>query len=146
MDGWYVRELLLTRDLIRSSVIDSFNSGELDEDFGDFSVYVPSFDDSTYDDLLTVEIAFKSLSDRGLFTDKERVVTLLIMEGYSISSIAKKLKIHRDTVNPIFKHSCRKIAFYLGDYFTNEGFLTYMSNKYNLTAVQKDKIEKIMEK
>jgi len=119
--SWYVKRLILDGASIKSKIIFS-------EEENNFI----NFDDDTYMDILSVEIKVKELFDLELLTEKEFNVIQLLYLGNSFNYVAKELGLTRPTVISIFEGVCTKLAFSLGDHFTNEGFINYISNKYSL--------------
>ncbi len=120
MKSWYVEYLIMNR----------------------FEIYKNPEDDlDTYEDLLEVLRATKKLKESKLFLDKEYEVLEAVP---SISSCAKVLGIHRDRVKRLLDSACGRIAEYLGDYFTDIGFIDYMENKYNLSYIDKELLQKYM--
>jgi hypothetical protein len=93
----------------------------------------PEKDLDTYEDLLEVVKAYAILRKKGLLTKKE----IDVLESVpSITSAAKVLSFSRNTVFYLYKNACNKIGEYLGGYFTDEGFINYMREKYKLTEQQ----------
>ncbi len=120
MKSWYVEYLIMNR----------------------FDIYKnPTNDLETYEDLLEVLRVTKKLKENKLFSDKEYEVLEAIP---SITSGAKVLGMERHAVKRLFESACGKIAEYLGDYFTDVGFIDYMENKYNLSFTEKEKLQKYM--
>lgn len=120
MKSWYVEYLIMNRFDIVSN---------------------PEQDLDTYEDLLDVVKAYATLRKRGLLSEKE----ISVLESIpSITSAAKVLVLTRKTVFHLFKNACSKIGEYLGGYFTDEGYINYMHEKYNLTDKQNYNLQLFM--
>lgn len=151
--SWYVRRLLLDKDNIRESmnVVKESSSGiYLDDTFDDLNTYYGNkllyydsfdFDSDMYLDLLTVEKKLEELIDKNLITKSEFKVLELVLSNKTISQIERDDSISRPTVMKKFYDICNRIAYHLGDYFTDDGFITYISDKYNLTDKQIEKLK-----
>jgi hypothetical protein len=152
MDGWYVRQLFLDSNIIRSNIVNTYvvkeprSVDEYDDDYENYLYYYVDVDNPSFEDLLLVESAFDTLYESGSLSDKEHVITLMMADNYSVKEISSKLKIKSRTVYMIFAKVSAKIAFYLGGYFTNEGFLDRICKKHSLTAKQINALNFIMEK
>lgn len=109
-----------------------------------------SFDDQVNvyqdvdDDILDIENAIDILHESKVFSKNEKAVLDLIMEGYIFADVSKKLGIFRLTVYSNFDSACTKIAAHLGGHFTDEGFLNYMQDKYELDSASVEKLREFM--
>ncbi len=133
MSAWYVGRLILDSTKIRSKIAEggtSSNDLELDDDL--------------YSDMLSVEMAIDDLCKKGLLKKRELEVINRLRMGISFRNTSKDLKMYLSGVYSIFREVCTKIAFYLGDHFTDEGYVEYMSYKYCLSDEDIDCIIKIM--
>lgn len=114
--SWIVETILNNRNIIRSRAIDQLNI-ESDE----------------YNDLITIENAINSLLEKGKISDKELEILDMTGNGDTVSMVASKEKGKRDkSLIKKYKNLCDRVAFYLGGYFTDEGYLNHMKLKYNL--------------
>lgn len=120
MKSWYVEYLIMNRFDIACD---------------------PENDMDTYGDLKTVLETIKELNQKNLITEKEMEVLKSVP---SITSAEKILKIDRNTVRRLLSSACYKVGAYLGDYFTDEGYIDYMKNKYNLTENQLENLKLFM--
>ena len=91
-------------------------------------------------------MAIERLKELGLISDFELDVLSLVSSGATFNYITKTLSITNPTLRKIFKKLCDKIAFYLGDYFTDDGYIDYMQKKYNLNDDEVEKITKIIKR
>lgn len=95
--------------------------------------------------LREMEEKIKELVDSGQISELEYKVIVMLSEGNSYKEVSEKLKISRKTARNIFNSSCDKIAFSLGGFFTDEGYIEYMSEKYSLSDQQVEEIMRIFE-
>lgn len=87
-----------------------------------------------YNDLVAVENAIETLAKMGKISNKEMDILAMTGSGETVSMIASREKGKRDwSLSRKYEQVCDRIAFYLGGYFTDEGYLDYMKIKYNLT-------------
>lgn len=100
-------------------------------------------DDDLYSDLLSVEMTIEKLYKNNLISKRELEIIDRLKAGFSFRKVEEDLKISRRRLYNIFKEVSTKIAFYLGDHFTNEGYVEYMSFKYSL---EDDEIEHLCQK
>jgi hypothetical protein len=104
------------------------------------------FDVDLYDDLITLEQAIEKLFNEGRISSYELMVINLISTSKSFRTLEKEYKISRVTLSKDFKNICDKLAFYLGGYFTDLGYIKKLKQKYNLSSSSVSKlIEKFME-
>jgi hypothetical protein len=122
MSAWYVGRLLLDSTSIRSKIME----------VGNYSTSL-ELDDDLYSDLLSVEMAIEKLYKINLINKRELEIINRLKMGISFRNIEKDLKLSRPRIYHIFREVCTKVAFYLGEHFTNEGYVEYMSFKYSLT-------------
>lgn len=101
----------------------------------------PDFESDEYNNLLIVEKEIISLRKNGLLSDLETAIIGLVAEGYLLSDIAGKIKLSSKTVSKIFELSCNRIAFSLGDEFTDAGFIDEFSYKNKLSREEQDRLE-----
>jgi len=138
--SWYVRKLLLERDSIKSLIRDTYENGSaLDLEENQFEFY--DFNSDVYMDLLTVEKKLKELIDNGLISSDELRVLEYILSNRTVSQIERDEDISRPTINKKFADICSRVAFHLGGIFTDEGFIYYLTNKYNLKKEQISKLK-----
>jgi len=131
--GWYVEKLLLERDKIKANIFESTDIPVYDEEEFEGISIRDNLESDLHLDLIEVERKIKELLDKKLLTDYEIMIINAVITGISYSSLAKELDISRVTIAKEFRGVCDKIAYYLGDHFTDEGYQEYMRDKYNLT-------------
>lgn len=140
MSSWYVERLLLDRHSIRSRLFESSDRNVF-ADEKTSATTKDAFSDDTYLDLLDVESKIEDLVRKGLLNSTEIRVLKLILDGNSISDIVNITKMSNRMVSTTYKRVCGKIAFHLGDHFTNEGYISYMTEKYSLNDEQIEKLK-----
>jgi len=169
MSGWYVEVLLLNREVIKSDIIsreekiDSIQEyldnlgnyniksyGEYDSDYTydpygyilehllDTNMsgisFVSNLGDDLHSDLLDVERTYNKLYKEKIITkDEVNALKIMLLRNYP-----KEMR----TVFKNFKSLCSKIAYVLGDYFTDDGYIEMLKKKYNLTPEQVNRIYK----
>lgn len=95
-----------------------------------------------YDDLLTVEEKIKYLYERGYITDFDLLIISCVQTNRSFRKLEREYGISRLTLSTRFKKICEKIAFYLGDYFLDEGYIIKLQKKYHLSASEVKRLNK----
>jgi len=140
MSGWYVEQLLLDREAIREAIKETSDVNCL-EMVDDYILY--NVDSDTYCDLLSVEMELSRLIKKGLISGLDLQVLNSILGGTPFSVIGAELNLgsKRLSVDGIFKSICSRIAFVLGEHFTNDGYINYLQNKYDLSQDDIDKIK-----
>lgn len=95
-----------------------------------------------YNDLLLVEKAVKELEKRGLLSSDD----LKIIDEMSgtIAGFESKPKTQKETESRKYVIICERLAFYMGGYFTDGGYLSYMTRKYKLTEEQVETLQNFM--
>jgi hypothetical protein len=121
--AWVVEELIKNRYYIRDT--DDYN-------------------EDTKEDLLSVERAIKSLIVSDVLTEKDKEILDFVSQGFSFSEIGTFTGLYRITVSRYFHTMCEKIAEYLGDYYTDEGFILHMSDVYHLSPDQVEQMKEYM--
>ncbi len=117
--SWLVENYIINRESIKSS--SDINSDE-------------------YMDILIIEMLVEKLNRKGIITNKELRILNLVSSGYTFDDVSKEMDLSRPVISVIFSMICRKIAFILGGYFTNDGFLEYIREKYDFNDETMEKI------
>ncbi len=162
MSGWYVERLLLDSEIIYASIVDkedyygyeyglnsnydtdydyNYNTGGSDYVYKTINI---DFENDLYEDLLIVKSKMNELIKDGLIKKDELQIVDLILSNKSFSILEKENNISRKTLALKFKKLCAKIAYYLGGYFTDDGYLNYIKEKYKLTDEQINKARDFM--
>lgn len=90
------------------------------------------FDDSQYQDMIVIDEAIATLQSSGMVTDYELEVLDYVKAGGKFSTKIKTIKGDRGAQAKRYYDVCDRIAFFLGGYYTNDGYLDYMKSKYKL--------------
>jgi DNA-binding CsgD family transcriptional regulator len=88
--------------------------------------------EDAYDDLLSIEMTISKLIREKALTPAEISALELLKDNLSITEIARLLDLEVHTMKKVIDSACSKVAFCLGDHFTDDGFIVYMIKKYNL--------------
>lgn len=112
---WYVEYLLLFGDAIRSE-------GQIESDI--------------YDDLMSVELALKSLVANEELDSKDIQIINTVTTCKSIREASRNMGYPVMTVARRFTKVCKLIANRLGGIFTDEGYLQNIAEKYSLCPEQ----------
>lgn len=115
---WYCSILLLNRDIIREQ---------------------QDIDSDEFNDLILLEKKIVEFREDHLFTSAE-LELLDMMYGSKIEDPVR----YATLLRRYFDGICTKLTIALGGIFTDEGYIDYMHNKYNLTDEQVNTIEKYM--
>lgn len=91
-----------------------------------------------FNDLLLIEKAIKELKEKGLLSEYE--VNLLenaTDKGFPLEFIKASEK-SKYVLSKEYGKVCERLAYYLGGYFTDDGYLSYIQKKY---ALDDEKVE-----
>jgi len=121
--SWLVETLLLGRIAIRSE---------------------SNVDSDEYHDLILVEQKISELLDLGLIDVFELSIMNYVLSNRPYSELEKMLSISRETISKYFRGICNRVSYALGGYFTDEGFMEHMKDKYNLTGEHVEKMKEHM--
>ncbi len=136
--SWYVETLLKNKYRLKNNIFD------YQREDNNVSLLV-NLDDDSYNDIIQIEKLIEDLFEKGFIAPKEVEVLNAVSTGKSMNSLEKEIGIGRLVISKIFSTTCEKIAYILGGYFTDEGFINYMINKYKLNESQIEMMEKYME-
>lgn len=102
---------------------------ELDEDSVGYDD--PFIESDEFNDLMMIEKAVDELKELSLLSEED--LQVLYSSGQGIYTEGNK---QRKTQARHFYFVCERIAYYLGGYFTDDGYLHYLAKKYKLTSKQ----------
>ncbi len=138
--SWIIQNLLSNRTRIRGKTFNQSLEG----------IYVPSADlvdmsdledtlgytdplieSDEFNDLLVVEKAIEELKDMNLLSQRDLKVLEREVGGYYNRKNGK-----RKTQSKEFSNLCERIAYFIGGYFTDEGYISYLVKKYRLSQEQ----------
>lgn len=105
---------------------------------------VGDIDSDEFNDLMVIEKAISDLSQTGTLSDQDLLIINSASEGGFASRVSKSIGINRNTLSKSYNKICERIAFYLGGYFTDEGYLGYMKKKYKLSDEQVEELRDFM--
>jgi hypothetical protein len=90
-------------------------------------------DDDDYNDLFLVEAKIKELAVKGLLSSSDLDIIAYMRNGKDTSESTKGEKW---VLSKKYSEICDRIAFYIGGYFTDDGYIAYIANKYKLDTEQ----------
>lgn len=104
----------------------------------------PDIDSDEYNNLLVVESKINNLYSGGFLSDVDLFIIELMADGKPIKNLEAEIGKSRLTISKTFIQLCDRIAYFLGGYFTDEGFLDNMKELYKLDGSQMDKLKEHM--
>jgi hypothetical protein len=102
------------------------------------------YNEDTKEDLISVERAITELIRENTLSEQDKQLIDYVSQGYSFAEVGSFMNLYRITVSRYFHTMCEKIAEYLGDYFTDEGFILHMSDVYHLSIEQTEQMKEYM--
>ncbi len=93
-----------------------------------------------YNDLIVIEKKYNDLYKLGIITNDDISLIEYMKDGKPLVNSKEGFGKNRMGVSKDFVNLCNKIAFYLGGYFTDDGYIHYMKTKYHLTDEQVGKM------
>jgi len=126
--SWYVENLLRSAKSIRDSIMVSENN-----------ITDTNMGSDLYLDLLSIEKTLNDLYEKKLIKFFDKKIVTMLSNGDSIEDVAEKLGVARPTITKRFSTVCDRVAFILGDNFSDVGYINYMKEKYNLNEEQINK-------
>jgi len=93
-----------------------------------------------YISLLTLESKIIELYKKDIIKQDELDLLVDISNLIDLDKVSEKLDIHKVTVIRRFERLANKLAYYLGSYYTNFGYVSYMVDKYNLDTGETNKL------
>lgn len=97
-----------------------------------------------YNDLLIIEKKIKELYEKGLLDDEDLEIIEHVSDGKPMNEVGLEVKKSKLILAKRFYAICNKIAYSLGGQFTDEGYLDYMQEKYNLAEEEIEVMRKHM--
>ena len=98
-----------------------------------------------YNNLLTVEAKIKELYSEGFLSDMDLYIIDLVSDGRPIKELEEPIGKCRITISKTFIQICNRIAYFLGGYFTDEGFLDELKSNNRLSDEDIDKARTYIE-
>ena len=118
--SWIVQYLLRNKDIIKET-----HNIESDE----------------FNNLIVVEGKIKELHSSGFLSDIDIWIVDLVSDGRPIRNLEEDVGKNRITISRTFIQICDRIAYFLGGYFTDDGFLESMKINYKLNDTEVDKLK-----
>ena len=103
-----------------------------------------NIDSDELDDLLVVEGKIKDLCKDGLLSDMDIYIIDLVSDGRPLRELEKSVDKNRVTISRVFLQICDRISYFLGGYFTDEGFLDNMKKSYKLSDEEVEELKLYM--
>ena len=100
----------------------------------------PKIENDEYNDLILIESAIENLADKGVLSNEDLEVIEFVKDGNIFFSGDTGFDKGKVTMSKRFENLCERIAFYMGGYFTNDGFIDHIATKYDRTTEDVAKI------
>jgi DNA-binding CsgD family transcriptional regulator len=97
-----------------------------------------------YMSLLILEGKIKELREKGILNQDEIKLLVLVSNYKSFSQVSKEIGITRQVVSTKFNKITKKLAYYLGNYYTDLGYINYIARKYKFEEAQINKLMKFV--
>jgi len=97
-------------------------------------------DSDEFNNLLLVEKKISELYDKGLLSDRDIEVLDSATDGKSLKRMGGDLKSSRITVSRSLIEICDRVSYFLGGYFTDDGFIDQMAYYYKLSPTEVEKL------
>jgi len=104
----------------------------------------PDLDSDEYNNLLVILGKIKELYREGFLSDMDLYIIDLVSDGRPIKDLEESIDKNRITLSKTFIQICSRISYFLGGYFTDEGFLENLKANYRLTDEQIEKLREYM--
>lgn len=88
-----------------------------------------------YNNALLIQKCIEDINNQGLLSEAERDIIVAVYEGFNFTEISRLLKIDRQTVSQIFENVTDRIAYVLGNEFTDAAFLDRIVTTYGIEGV-----------
>lgn len=115
--------------------LDDYNRGSLD----------PKLDNDEYSNLLLVERAIEELEAKGVLSEEDIKILDFVQDGNISFSGETDFNQTKETLVKKFDALCERVAFFMGGYFTNDGFIDYIAKEFKLTEEQTHTVRKYIE-
>lgn len=98
-----------------------------------------------YNNLLIIEKKIDDLHNEGFLSDMDMYILELASDGRSLADLEEQLGKGRAAISRTFVQICDRVAYFLGGYFTDDGFLHYMKDNYRLSDEEVNKVKEHIE-
>lgn len=102
----------------------------------------PSSDE--YNDLLVLESKIAELRRKKLLTERDLSIIEAVSDGSPLSALEDSVGVTRLTIARSFENICERLAYTLGGYFTDDGFLENLRKEYKLSNEDLEKVKNQM--
>ncbi len=110
--SWIVETLLRNRETIKSDM---------------------DIESDAYNDLLFIEKKISELYEKGFLSDFDVLILKSVGGGGSLTALERVLNKNRITISKTFTQLCERLSYFLGGYFTDDGFLEDVKSRYRLS-------------
>jgi hypothetical protein len=100
----------------------------------------PDIESDDFNNLLIIEKKIDELYNKNLLSNSDLKLINCMASGKIFEDASKILGISSALASKRFNDVCQKISFSLGGLFTDDGYLDYLKDSYNLTDEQIDKV------
>lgn len=97
-----------------------------------------------YNDLIVLQKKIDGLHNENIISDEEMLLIDYIEDGKPMVNSKRDFGKNRLSVSKDINKLCDKIAFYIGGYFTDDGYIHHMTTTYKLSPEQVDTLSTYM--
>jgi len=97
-----------------------------------------------FNNLILVEGKIEDLYTNDLLSDIDMLIIDLVVDGKVSSEMEEILGKNRNAISKSFVQICDRIGYFLGGYFTDDGFLESMRLDYKLSEEDVERIKQRM--
>lgn len=106
---------------------------------------VPDIESDEYNNLLTIESKIDDLYNHGLLSDMDILIINSVADNRPLKDLESSVDKNRITISKSFIQICDRIAYFLGGYFTDDGFLDNLKSQYRVTDSELEYIKNHMQ-
>jgi len=93
-------------------------------------------DNDEYNDAILVEVAIKNLKTLEMLTEEDVALIEFVKNGGQFSNEDNEVDGKKRSISKRYNDLCYRISFYMGGYFTDDGYIEYMRKKHRWTEEQ----------
>lgn len=144
--SWIVQSLWNDRERIKHStrkevvtVYEFYPGSGTDEPVNDDTASYddPCIESEEFNDLLIVEKAVDELKELGLLSPSD-------LDVLNDNRDSFRTRNQKYVFDKRFSYVCERIAYYLGGYFTDDGYISYLTKKHKLSPKQVETVRAYM--